>query len=312
MKRLLDEVIMVNSVIIFGRTPPPVGGVTISVMNLINSLGSLKCHVEVFKPSTLFFFRKYDIAHIHYSSPFKRLFGIVLSLFVANKVIFTVHGKYCSVDNYFNKISLRIASGVIVLNSSLKKYLLNEAPKVKTICFTSLFVEGVKLSNKRIEYFEREEGYKYLLVYAYKKVYSDDIEVYGIDFILDVFMMLSGEYKLVLLDINGEFENEIQGIKNIIYINNIVDFPSLLSQVDVYIRPTSMDGSSVSILEALMIGTPVIASDVVERPPSVNCYKFRDKVDFLNVLALVDNNKVCTDKEFLSSIESYLNFCNNL
>jgi len=41
----------------------------------------------------------------------------------------------------------------------------------------------------------------------------------------------------------------------------------LLAQADVFVRPTATDGDANSIREALYLGVPAVASDVVERPP---------------------------------------------
>lgn len=49
-----------------------------------------------------------------------------------------------------------------------------------------------------------------------------------------------------------------------------------LRRAAAFLRTTSTDGDSVSVKEALYLGTPVIASDVVSRPPGVELYRFGD------------------------------------
>ena len=53
----------------------------------------------------------------------------------------------------------------------------------------------------------------------------------------------------------------------------------LWSIADVVIRATNTDGNSLSVLEALACGTPVIASDCAPRHPAVNLFRTRDLDD---------------------------------
>ena len=52
----------------------------------------------------------------------------------------------------------------------------------------------------------------------------------------------------------------------LIDINKGVDAVALWQMSDIYLRPTNTDGNSISILEALSVGSSVVASDCVERP----------------------------------------------
>ena len=54
----------------------------------------------------------------------------------------------------------------------------------------------------------------------------------------------------------------------------------LFQRVDLFVRPTLSDGDSVSVREALYFNLPVVASDAVERPMGVHCFKQGDSQDF--------------------------------
>ena len=43
-------------------------------------------------------------------------------------------------------------------------------------------------------------------------------------------------------------------------------FIPVLRLTDVLLKPTNTDGDAISVREALYLGVPVVASDVVERP----------------------------------------------
>lgn len=52
----------------------------------------------------------------------------------------------------------------------------------------------------------------------------------------------------------------------------------------IYLRPTRTEGDAVSVREALAAGSPVIASDVVARPPEVICVPLDDRRGWLDAV----------------------------
>jgi len=56
-------------------------------------------------------------------------------------------------------------------------------------------------------------------------------------------------------------------------LGGIANMASLWNQTDVYVRPTSTDGDSLSVREALEAGAQVVASDVVKRPSGTIVYR---------------------------------------
>ncbi len=289
-------------IVIFGSLPPPVGGVTKSIENLLFALKSQSVFVELFTGKSLF--NRYDIAHIHYSKSWKRLVGVLLGKIISKKVIFTLHGNLYKND-IFNYLSSRIADGVILLNTTTEhRYKENFK---HTIILSSIFIEGMNASNKDIKYIDKEKDRTYLLIYAYGKVFQNSKDIYGVDFILDNLLHLKKRFVLVLLDPQGAYKEEVLKMDNesLIYLDHEVDFISLLSDVDVYLRPTTTDGSSVAVQEALMLGKPVLASDVVERPSEVMTYKNGNFDDFM---VRLDNLKKNNSGYQPHSIEDYINF----
>jgi glycosyltransferase involved in cell wall biosynthesis len=127
---------------------------------------------------------------------------------------------------------------------------------------------------------------------------------------LDNISKLDDKYILVLLDIKGGYRDDVKGIESdrLIYIDHEVDFLALLAEIDIYVRPTTRDGSSVAVQEALMLGKKVLASDVVERPAEVTLYKSGDFTDFKEKLEHIKETEGFTP----NSIDDYLAFCNQL
>ncbi len=295
-------------ILLLGSLPPPIGGVTRSVENLYNSLISKDISVEVFSKKSLFKFRKFDVAHIHYSKSWKRLLGFVIGKLLAKKVIFTLHGNKYN-DDLFNRLICKIADGIIFLNETVsKKYISNFN---KSIILTSLFKEGIQNISISSNIIEKNDSKIYLLVYAYDKVYQDGKDIYGVDFILNNLNSLPTNYVVVLLDPKQGYKNDISQLSNerLIYLDREVNFYNLLSQIDIYIRPTSTDGNSVAIQEALMLGKKVLASDVVDRGIGVITYKYNDFDNFTTKLSL---GEITLDNYEPDSINKYLAFIGEL
>jgi glycosyltransferase involved in cell wall biosynthesis len=297
---------MINNVVIFGTIPPPIGGVTKSIENLLNALIVKNITVEIFSKRSLF--KRYDIAHIHYSKSWKRFAGLIIGKLLAKKVIFTLHGNKYNND-FFNRINSKISDGVIFLNATVYEKYSNKFKS--SIILTSLFKEGIKSCSNNSNMLEKNPEKDYLLIYAYDKVYQDGKDIYGVDFILNHIDRLEEKYVIVLLDPKKGYESDIENIskEKLLYIGHEIDFLSLLNEVDIYIRPTSTDGNSVAVQEALMFGKKVVASNVVERAKEVITYKYEDFDDFENKLSdNVDNANTYEP----DSIEKYLDYIGKL
>ena len=290
-------------VLIFGSVPPPIGGVTKSIQNLIESLKKQSILVELFTKKSLI--KRYDIAHIHYSKSWKRFVGLLLGKLLAKKVIFTLHGNSYK-DDLFNSFSAKLADGVILLNKTTESKYVNKFKK--TIVLGSIFAEGIVEVDTKKQYFKREDKKVYLLIYAYDKVYQNDKDIYGVDFILGNLSSLDEKYVLVLLDPKGAYSKDITN-KQLVYLDYEVDFLSLLSEIDIYVRPTTTDGSSVAVQEALLCGKQVLASDVVERPQEVVTYRSDDFNDFMEKCGKLKGS-VSNFKP--NSIDDYIVFCNEM
>jgi glycogen synthase len=70
----------------------------------------------------------------------------------------------------------------------------------------------------------------------------------------------------------------------------LAEATNLWAAADVFVRPTRTDGDSVSVREALAVGTPTMASDVSIRPAGVATFQSGDGEDAARVAAtLLDN-----------------------
>jgi hypothetical protein len=236
---------------------------------------------------------------------------VILARLFAKRVIFTVHGKFLDMDNIYNRLSVRFSHGVIDLNTKLLEQLQNTNPEINCCIMPSIFAEGFDDTAGKEVYFEKSTEYKYLLLYAFDKNFKDGHEVYGVTFVLENLHRLDKKYKIVLLDMNGKYADDVVPyLDRVIYLDRVVNFVNLLFQVDIYLRPTFMDGASVAVQEALVMNVPVLASDVVDRPVGSCTYRYLDAEDFVAKLAEASQNAHPTME--LQSVDKYLQFCEQM
>ena len=306
----------INKVIIFGKLPPPVGGVTKSIQSLFNAFKSKDISVDFFNPKSIL--KKYDIAHINYIKRWKIIAAIIIGNFIANKTILTYHSlDFYPQDSYIDRMILKYLDGLIVLNETVKNRCLNISNnKTKIRLFTPILKEGINNSDDLIKntFFEKNKFKKYMLLYAFDKVYKENKEVYGIKFILDLMDELDDEYVLILVDPKSGYKKDIDDLnlkERVIYINEIINFDNLLYHIDVYIRPTNFDGNSVATLEALSKNKFVIASDCVERQKGIITYINNNIDDFIEKLNSLKNLKTKQNIE-LTTVSEFIDFCNEI
>jgi glycosyltransferase involved in cell wall biosynthesis len=69
------------------------------------------------------------------------------------------------------------------------------------------------------------------------------------------------------------------GQRCLVVTEPLAESSSLWRIADVVVRSTNTDGNSLTVLEALSVGVPVVASDCVERPPGTVLFRTRDVDD---------------------------------
>lgn len=145
---------------------------------------------------------------------------------------------------------------------------------------------------------------KNIAFYGHSFMQNNGIDVYGFKTIIDLYSILLNSSHtnigLVLCLSDSHDIEKIQELHDYARKQNVEDsifwqigaiknIRTLWKNVDVYVRPTSTDGDSVAVREALDEGCAVIASDVCERPKNVVVYKFTEIEDLYSKLVLCLN-----------------------
>ena len=279
-----------------------IGGVTRSTKNLYEALLYKKIKTTLISKSFFWKIKMFDFAHIHASKDWKIFIGLVLGKLFAKRTIFTLHGNYYK-KSFFNLLNIKLIDGIIFLNkktSDKYKYYF------KSIILNSIFKEGFIKQKIQKKILKKKSKKIYLLIYAYDKIIINNKDVYGVDFILNNLNNFEKKYVIILVDPKSAYKSDIKkDYKNLTYINYYLDFFTLLKEIDIYVRPTSSDGDSVAIHEALILRKKIIASNVVDRPKGIQTYKYNNFKDFYSKLKILKKNKY---NYKLQSIDSYINF----
>jgi glycosyltransferase involved in cell wall biosynthesis len=160
-----------------------------------------------------------------------------------------------------------------------------------------------------------------LSVYGYRLWLENGIDVYGFDMCIELVKRLKNQYPKIGLVISlpciylQEYYNTLavrvsrDGLsENILFYTEPMDeaYP-LWKASDIYLRPTSTDGDAVAIREALSLGTPVVASDIVSRPQGVNLYHHREQSGFFETVSAVLENRqeIRTSLRRLPSVDRF-------
>lgn len=86
-----------------------------------------------------------------------------------------------------------------------------------------------------------------------------------------------------------EVERRAAALPNVALFRNLdaPQFQSLLGRCDLFVRPTLVDGDSITLREALAAGKPVVASDAVLRPAGVTLFRSKDVDDLVRAVTEV-------------------------
>ncbi len=298
----------ISRVLIYGKNPPPYGGVTMCVRNQIIALSKFDMLIELLSIGSML--KHYDIAHIHYSKSWKRLLAILLSKMNCKRCVFTIHGANYN-SSLFNRLSLKLCDGFIVINTSLfDEMMMSSRYKYKMKFMPNMYAEGAQLCVSGHNPLKIRNSKFNALVYASGRRFLAGEEVYGIDFCVSMINELQDDVVLHIVDPSGEYSYLKNFDERIVYYGHPVCFDCALKQCDVLLRPTSTDGNSVAVQEALQRDVIVLASDCVPRLDAVVIYRYGDKNDFLSKMEIVRN--VESQKYTMSSVVDLIDYYEEL
>lgn len=264
--------------------------------------------------------------------------------FIFNKsIIHTIHNQWVTERynqlNFFFKIITKIflkdkKTYWICVNNNACNQLLKLGTKKENISIIPAYIANTK--NTEINYkdsniiktiIEFKKESKLIGVYGFRFYYdTSGRDIYGFNFSIEVFkklLRIEPDIKLVILIPDAtpleHKENILFRIKNeglssqilTIFDNPMMNMNPFWNQLNIYFRPTTDDGDSLAIREALANGVSVVASDVCIRPHNTIVFKSLNIESALaNLNQALNGLKKCeiSNKSYLSELlELYKN-----
>jgi len=113
---------------------------------------------------------------------------------------------------------------------------------------------------------------------------------YGFELLAQAISVLRMKHPRLGCVVMGDTESRPQGLPEHVFAIGDVTHEGCLgviAQSDIFVRPTFSDGDAISVREAISLGTPVVASDVVRRPAGALCFKTGDARDLVSKIESV-------------------------
>lgn len=281
--------------LIIGRMPPPIGGVSMHVKRLTQGLRQAGFDFDFCDPGQtsvpkiLFKITKHNTIHIHISNPAAQVALAMFCWLTRKKLIITYHGcwgRYGALGNWAVKLSAYLAHVPIVQERAGLLQALRCNPRAREI---STYIADPEIhplpAPLLAELASRRTHYRATFcTNAWNVTFDKDgREIYGISEMIPRFADYP-EYQLLISDPSGKYRSYIQQHtphipNNLFFISHLHDFKNILLLSDAFIRNTSTDGVSLSIHEARELGIPILASTAVERPLFCSIFQVFSKAD---------------------------------
>lgn len=312
---------MRKSILIIGKIPPPIGGVTMHTYRLYVNLKSKYKNVKLIqpKPMNLFkillfsFFYKNILIESKSFAKKSILFYFILKKIFGKNIINVFHSLRDEPIKY--KKVLKYSDYIIAVNSEIKRRL-NGIEKNKKILVYSPFIPPTDEEKRFFKPFkyEKSTNEKIIVFNAYKIIFENNKDLYGLDTIIEFFSEISKKSKKYTLFLCiPQFDEKSQK-----YLNRLLDEYSLemdniklwvdnYSLIDIFkisdyfIRPTLSDGDALSIREANFFGVETIASDCVKRPKFVRVYSTEIIYSLISSFNDIENSKSKTKEKNYSN-----------
>ena len=255
--------------------------------------------------------RDYEIVHSHMSLE-AMPFLWALSFFDKKKIVITIHNsmiqEFYSNTNFLNKFFLKEMAKRDVTWIAVSEEARIRMEQLPLVFRNTIIVIPAYIPIEIKETYELpleletflSSSPKVITFYGHSFMSNLGEDVYGFYRVIDMFACLSenGDTLSKLVYCIAD-KTEIDAIKMVqeyakqknvsgrIYwqIGPLANMQPLWMKTSVYVRPTSTDGDSVAVREALDLGVQVVASDVCIRPKRVAIYPLEDNVQFAKVVA---------------------------
>jgi len=302
------------SVLLVGCLPPPVGGVSVHLERLQARLREQGHHVRVaddapVPPLLLPFWilgkllrlriAPRAVVHVHSGNWRTRFLAAGLGRLMRLPVVVTVHSFRPSDNPRTLRLAagtLRLAQRLIVTNPEIRERCIAHGAVPERIRIQHAYLDPQLQANPLpTEVQDFLDSHRPLIAAsAFRLRFHEGVDLYGLDLLIEMMPGLAHHHPeagliFVLPEpgLPGYLEScrvrirELNLEARFLIVMQGLDFTSLLRRCDLLIRPTTTDGDSLGIREALFVGCRVLASDAAPRPPQCMLFRSRDGVNLL-------------------------------
>lgn len=301
--------------VIVGAKPPPRGGVAVYLERKISLLRGRGESVVWQNPRRIFSFvallaklsliKEDRIIELHTANSIA--LALVCLFRVESMMIFYDHNYSQSFENrkglsrFLLKYFISRVGSVVIVGEHLRgnyKNLHLEVCSDFKVEVPYIALSAVSMKVESIPSFVREfvVRHKVCFINAAWKLSDDERgdDLYGIQWSIESFLDVFGDSSDVgfVAIVGSGNRKRLEGVRgicekksNILLLEggyNLCDF--LAEGGFVLLRTTTTDGDSLSVREAIELGVPVIASDVVPRPVGTQLYKLHSRTSFEDAL----------------------------
>ncbi|MCF0064320.1 hypothetical protein MUK70_25980 [Dyadobacter chenwenxiniae] len=290
-----------SKILIIGRIPPPIGGVTMHVSRLLESLTANGfqhfsfCDLANESPYRIIKkIVKHRSIHLHISNPFFQFLLATFCLLTRKKLLLTYHGnwgRYGMLGNGAVKLSAWLCSIPIVQNKEslvMAKHFNRNALLISTFIPPTHTIPVDPQLAQQLNNFRKRFKFVFC-TNAWNLVFDKNgRETYGISHIISSMRNVNFG-GLIISDPSGNYQpfiNRTLGLvpDNVIFIEGPHDFGNVLHMSDAFIRNTTTDGVSLSIYEAHERNVVVLASANASRADFCNVYRDISTIDLVKAL----------------------------
>lgn len=303
--------------LIIGKIPPPIGGVTIHVQRLLENLDKINypyifinlnfLNIPIITKQIIFSSK----IHLHSSNTFFKLLITIICFFLNKKLIITNHGnlnRYGNLKDFLDKLSIKWCYTAIVLND-YSLYIAKKINKrtVKISSFLPPVKENLLEANIQADLLNIKMRYLKICCTNASGYHTDKNgnDIYGIEELIKEFNKLK-DYALIISDPSGDYSSKFSNIanSNILFINEKHSYYEVIKFCDITIRNTTTDGDSVSVKESLYLNKLTLATSCVSRPEGTIQY---DKFN----ISLLNNSNIITSNN-LNGFNELVNLYNKI
>lgn len=251
----------------------------------------------------------FDVLHIHGSIYWDYIFVLILTRVYNKNIVFTLHDQIqldkCRIILWITRLFYMLLPSkklhFIAVNPNIKDQLISIGIKESYIKIIPAFLKEnneEELDENLVDIL-KQNSIK-LLLYAPSLLTQENFDIYGIATTLEMYSRLIQQNitsLMLLICVPSGVEEKI--LKNVlsnytidqssffVYKKPVNNMGKLLELCDIYLRPTSTDGDSLLVREAILNQCVVVASDIVMRPQKTILFKTSNIDDFFNKMVFV-------------------------